>query len=181
LNKRFESEALGPRHDVSQLDSGQPILDAWLREFAGHADAKRQGRTYVWHAGDFAVVAYFNLSAHVIQRAELPSRYARSDPEQVPALLLGRLALDRRLQGKGLGSELLFDALSRAVDASNKVGGRYIVVEAVDDSAGAFYEHHGFRVCPSGSLTRYVRKVSDIEASLRAEGRAEPPFPPTTP
>jgi GNAT superfamily N-acetyltransferase len=90
----------------------------------------------------------------------------RGDPDRVPALLLARLALDRTLHGQGLGTELLLDALTRALAASNRVGGRYLVVDAIDDRAVAFYEHHGFLRVPGSALRRLVRKVSDIEASL---------------
>jgi GNAT superfamily N-acetyltransferase len=81
-------------------------------------------------------------------------------------LLLARLALDRHLQGQRLGSELLLDALGRAVAATDRVSGRYVVVDAIDDAAASFYEHHGFHRCPGETVRRFVRKVSDIKASL---------------
>lgn len=162
----FVSEALDDRHLLEIFDSGTPSLDDWLKRFARQIDAKRQGRTYVWHDGDLVAVAYFTLAPHVIQQAELSGRVARGNPDQIPALLLARMALDRRLHGQGLGTELLVDALSRAVAASNQVGGRYVVVDAIDEAAGTFYEHHGFLRCPPPHLRRYARKVSDIAASL---------------
>ena len=162
----FVSEALGERHELDAFDSGAPDLDDWLKRFARQADANGQGRTYVWHDGDLAVLAYFTLAPHVIQRAELPGPLARGNLDQIPALLLARLAVDRRFQGQGLGSDLLIDALSRAVAASDQVGGRYIVFDAMDEAAGRFYEHHGFLRCQSEQLHRYVRKVSDIASSL---------------
>jgi GNAT superfamily N-acetyltransferase len=162
----YNSEALTEKHDLSRFDSGQPPLDNWLLRHARGSDAKRQGRTYVWHDGDGMVVAYFTLCPHVIERAELPRKLGRGDPDQIPALLLARLALDRSLHGRGLGVELLLDALSRAVSASNQVGGRYVVVDAIDEVAAGFYEHCGFRRCPGSDVLRLVRKVSDIAVSL---------------
>jgi len=162
----FISEALDESHELDAFDSGTPRLDDWLRRFARQTDAKRQGRTYVWHDGNFVVIAYFTVAPHVIQRVELPGRLARGDLDQIPALLLARLAIDRRLQGQGLGTELLIDALSRAVAASDRVGGRSIVVDAIDEAAGRFYEHHGFLRCHTERLRRYARKVSDIASSL---------------
>jgi GNAT superfamily N-acetyltransferase len=163
----FESHPLDDHHDCSGFSSGHSTLDGWLRDHAVTADAKRQGRTYVWHRpGDTAVVAYFTLSPHLLQRAELPRRLGRGDPDRIPSLLLARLALDQTLHGQGLGTELLLDALTRALGASNRVGGRYLVVDAIDDRAAAFYEHHGFHRVPGTALRRLVRKVSDIEASL---------------
>jgi len=162
----YDSEALADNHDLSRFDSGQPILDDWLRRHARGSDAKRQGRTYVCHGGNGSVVAYFTLCPHVIERSELPRRLGHGDPDRISALLLARLALDRSLHGQGLGVELLLDALSRAVSASNQVGGRYVVVDAIDETAAGFYEHCGFRRCPGRDVLRLVRKVSDIAVSL---------------
>lgn len=162
----FSSEPLDDRHEVSPFNSGRPELDDWLRRFARQADAKRQGRTYVWHAGDHVVVGYFTLCPHVIRRFELPRRLGRGDVDQIPALLLARLALDRSLHGRRLGTELLLDALTRAVAASNLVGGRHVVIDAIDEPAARFHEYHGFQRCPIDGVLRLVRKVSDIAASL---------------
>jgi GNAT superfamily N-acetyltransferase len=78
----------------------------------------RTARTFGWHAEDELVVAYFSLAAHLVVRAELPPKVARGAPEAIPAVLHARLALDRSLHRRGLGGELLLDALSRAVQAS---------------------------------------------------------------
>lgn len=161
------SERLGDEHDLTRFDSGQPTLDEWLREHARTSDAKRVGRTYVWHAGDDIVIGYFTLCPHVIERSELPGKVGRGDPSRIPAILLARLALDRNAQGQRLGVELLIDALSRALTASDQVGGRYIVVDAIDEPAAHFYEHHGFRRCPGDHPVRLIRKVSDVATALR--------------
>jgi GNAT superfamily N-acetyltransferase len=125
----------------------------------GHA------RTFVWHGGDKVVVAYFSLAAHLVVRADLPPRLGRGSPDAIPAVLLARLALDRSLQGQGLGGELLVDALSRAVQASEVAAARLVVVDAIDEAAAAFYEHHGFVAVP-GNRQRLVQKVNDIAAAL---------------
>jgi GNAT superfamily N-acetyltransferase len=93
------------------------------------------------------VVGYFTLAPHVIGRAELSDKVGRGDLNEIPAILLARLALDAKHQGQGLGAELLVDALSRAVGASDRVGGRYVVVDALDERAGSFYEKYGFVQC----------------------------------
>lgn len=162
----FESELLRDDHDLSPFDSGQPELDEWLRRSALRGDAKRISRTYVWHSGDLAVVAYYALCPHVIERSALPGRLARGDPDRIPALLLAKLALGRHLHGQRLGAQLLLDALTRAVAASDRIGGRYVVVDAIDDAAADFYVHYGFQPCPGGDLRRLARKVSDISRSL---------------
>ena len=80
-------------------------------------------------------------------------------------MLLARLALDRALHGQGLGGELLLDALSRAVQASEVAAARLVVVDAIDEAAARFYEHHGFTAVP-GNRQRLVQRISDIAAAL---------------
>ena len=87
----------------------------------------------------------------------------------IPAILLARLALDTRLHGEGLGAELLWDALTRCVVASDAAGARVVVVDAIDEDAAAFYARFGFRA-PTGQL-RLVQKVSDVAAALQAKPR----------
>lgn len=79
-------------------------------------------------------------------------------------MLLARLALDRSLQGQGLGGALLAEALGRVVVVTNTVAARFVVVAAIDERAAAFYEHHGFRRIPE--TFRLVQKVADIAAAL---------------
>jgi predicted N-acetyltransferase YhbS len=112
------------------------------------------------------VVAYFSLAAHLVTRASLPRKTARGAPDAIPAILLCRLALDETLHGHGLGGELLWDALSRAVTASEIVAARVIVVDAIDEAASRFYAHHGFVRVP-GNAHRLVQKTRDVAAALR--------------
>jgi predicted N-acetyltransferase YhbS len=161
----YRSERLGPGHDVSGFRCGNEVLDAWLRQHAATAQAKRTSVTYVWSRGDAIVVAYYSLAPHLIENAEFPRRLGRRDPRQIPAILLARLALGEDLQGSGLGGVLLYDALTRAVAASQQAGGRYVVVDAIDDVAERFYQHFGFTATPRNA--RLVRKVSDIEADVK--------------
>ena len=121
-------------------------------------------RTYVWTESD-AVVAYFSLSPNEVRREALPSTLRHGAPYAIPAILLARLALDRSLQGTGLGSRLLLDALSRATEGIEMVGGRLLVVDAIDEQSMRFYERHGFRAMPSRPARLY-RKGSDITAAL---------------
>ncbi len=161
----FVSETLADDHAVERFRSGNDVLDVWLGQHARHAQAMRTARTFVWHTGDRVVVAYFSLAAHLVVRADLPPKIGRGSPDAIPAVLLARLALDRTLQGRGLGGELLVDALSRAVQASDLAAARLVVVDAIDETAAAFYEHHGFLAVP-GNPQRLIQKVSDIAAAL---------------
>nr|WP_228454415.1 GNAT family N-acetyltransferase [Streptomyces alkaliphilus] len=94
----------------------------------------------------------------------MPSRLGRGSPEQCPAVLLARLALDKKLQGRGLGGVLLADALEQVVLAVRNVAARFLVVDALDGEAVAFYERYGFKRIPGDN--RLFRKMSDITASL---------------
>lgn len=123
------------------------------------------GRTFVWHAGDRRVVAYFTLAAHLIVRSEVPAKIGRGSPEVIPAVILARLALDRSRHGQGLGAELLWDALSRALAADRQAAARLVIVDAVDERAAAFYRHHGFTSLSEES-GRLVQKMASIEAAL---------------
>ena len=162
----FTSEVLREHHDRTVFNSGNVDLDSWLRDHSLHASAMNTGRTFVWHSGDDVVVAYFTVAAHLVTRESLTKRTARGSPNVIPSILLARLALDVSLQGQGLGAELLWDALSRAVAANRQAAARLVVVDAVDERAASFYEHFGFEPIP-GNPTRLVQKVSSIEAALK--------------
>jgi GNAT superfamily N-acetyltransferase len=162
---RFRSQRLEAAHDVVSFTCGNEALDQWLHRHAATAQAKRTSVTYVWTTAEGKVAAYYSLAPHLIENADLPRRLGRGDPRQIPAILLARLALSEKLLGTGLGGILLYDALSRAVVASQQAGGRYVVVDAIDDNARQFYEHYGFTATPRPD--RLVRKVSDIEADIK--------------
>jgi GNAT superfamily N-acetyltransferase len=118
----------------------------------------------VWHRGDQLVLAYYSLTAHLLRREELPRSLGRGGPRQIPAVLLARLALHSSLHGQGLGGALLAEALGRVVAVTDTVAARFAVVDAIDEKAAAFYEHHGFRRIPE--TLRLVQKVADIAAAL---------------
>lgn len=118
----------------------------------------------MWHRRDRVAVAYYSLTAHLLQREELPRALGRGGPRQIPAALLARLALDRSLGGQGLGGALLAEALGRVIAATETVAARFVVVDAIDERAASFYEHHGFHPIPE--TRRLVQKVSDIAAAL---------------
>lgn len=123
-------------------------------------------RTFVtvWYPVDGVVVAYYTLGTHVLVKDQLSRALGRGSPERIPAALLARLALDRPLQGQGLGAVALAEAFGRVVEATKVVAARFVVVNAIDDSATRFYEHHGFNPIP-GAM-RLVRELFDVAAAL---------------
>ena len=161
---RFVAERLSEVHDRGSFSSGQAELDRWLVDHALNAETRRTARTFVWHRGDHVAVAYYSLTAHLLQREGLPRSLGRGGLRQAPAVLLARLALDRSLHGQGLGGALLAEALERVLAATETVAARFVVVDAIDERAASFYEHHGFQRIPKS--LRLVQKVSDIGAAL---------------
>jgi GNAT superfamily N-acetyltransferase len=146
-------EPLAARDDVLRFSNGDhPSLDEWLRERA-RASEGLSARTYVVCTLEEPdrVVGYFSISTALEQRNTLPSAKLRGGmPAQVPLLLIGRLAVDKEWQGRGMGSALLADALRRCLAAAEIVGARGVIVHAIDESAARFYEHHGFVRSPLG-------------------------------
>lgn len=144
---------LAAEYDVARFANGlHPGLDQWLRERALSSEGL-SARTYVTCAADkpVRIVGYFSIAAALERRAAPTSaKLRRGMPEQVPLLLIGRLAVDAQWQGRGLGSALLADALRRCHAASEIAGVRGVVAHAIDEAAAAFYERHGFIRSPLG-------------------------------
>jgi GNAT superfamily N-acetyltransferase len=138
------SSPLRPDHDLATFDCGNPTLNTWLREQGHRAQAADAARTYVWTDENSTVVrAYDAVAPTQVLRGEL-TRTQSGGYSVVPAYLIARLAVDRALHGRGLGAELLFDAIEKVVRASATGGGRLIVVDAIDEAAANFYRHHDF-------------------------------------
>ena len=91
------------------------------------------------------VIAYACLSAGAIVLAEVPGALRRNMPDPLPVVVLGRLAVDRRHHGQGLGRALVADALRRSLAARRLIGARALLVHAIDEQAAAFYRSLGFR------------------------------------
>jgi ribosomal protein S18 acetylase RimI-like enzyme len=160
----FVSELLTSAHELGAFDSGEVETDTWLRANALRAQRQGSARTRVLvRSGEHNVLGFYALTPHDTHRADL-SAGAAGGLRVVPGYLIAQLAVDRSLQGQGVGGELLLDALETIVSASDAVGGRLVVVDAVDERALAFYEHFGFvRI---GTSMRLYQKVSRIAGSI---------------
>ena len=158
-------EPLAPRHDISQFSSGVPTLDAWLRGKARLSEAKGGARTYVACDGD-RVAGFYSLAASSVERRRLSSRVGRDMPDPVPVILLGQLAVDEARRGRGLGSDLLIDAVGRALAAAGEVGARAVVLQAIDERARAFHERFGFRPFSEREPLMPVLRMSEIAGLL---------------
>lgn len=153
-------------HDCELFDSGEPDLDDWLRRSSVPAAAARVAQTFVWVTADQRVGAFYAISAHALTRGEAPSRIGRGVPDPVPAALIGKLALDRAFQRKGLGAVLVADAVRRIVDAS-RVGPavRAVVVDASTSRGRLLYRTLGLTPI-ADHPTRLVARAETLEKAL---------------
>ncbi|KCZ50362.1 MULTISPECIES: GNAT family N-acetyltransferase [Alphaproteobacteria] len=128
---------LTAEHDLSAFDCGEPALNDWLRHRALKNES-RFSRTYVVCVGN-QVVGYFCISAGSVERGAAPGKVRRNAPDQIPVSVVGRLAVDLDHAGKGLGADLLADALRRIALASQSIGIGAVMVQAKDEAAKRFY------------------------------------------
>ncbi len=141
-------------HDLSAFNSGESVLDDWLRERAWHNLQAAASRTYVVCPRESQrVVGYYSLSMGQLLAAEATGPMRRNMPKFIPAIVLGRLAIDLDFQGQGLGTALLADVVERALRASAEVSARLVLVHAISPSAETFYLQHGFTRLPIDSPT----------------------------
>ncbi len=140
-------EPLDRRHDRTGFSCGLPELDRYLARQAGQDIRRRTARVFVCTAGETdAVLGFYTLSALSIDLTSLPDELSRKLPRHpVPCALIGRLAIDRSAQGRGMGRLLLADAVRRVVAAGETVAMHALIVDAANDDAKRFYEGFGFR------------------------------------
>ncbi len=128
---------LTAKHDVTGFDCGEPALDDWLRHRALKNES-RFSRTYAVCEGA-RVVAFYCITAGAMDRAAAPGRLRRNAPDAIPVSIIGRLAVARSHAGRGLGADILSDALRRIAVAAQSIGSAAVVVQAKDERAKAFY------------------------------------------
>ena len=128
---------LTAKHDLSAFDCGEPALNDWLHHHALKNES-RFSRTYVVCDGD-RVVAYYCISAGAIQRSAAPGKLRRNAPDAIPVSVIGRLAVNRDHAGRGLGADILADALRRIILASQSIGISAVLIHAKSDAAKRFY------------------------------------------
>ncbi len=154
-------EPLGAGHDRSGFESGVEPLDRYFRVQAGQDARKNIAAPFVLVLPDGEIGVYYTLSSTSVHLAELPDQVARKLPRypHVPATLLGRLAVDRRQQGKGYGRFLLADALYRS--ALSEIASFAVIVDAKDENARRFYERESFLSLPEQPM-KLFRPMADI-------------------
>jgi predicted N-acetyltransferase YhbS len=146
------------RHKTDGFECGHPSLDHWLRAYAGQSQRRDVARTFAVADQEWRVVGYYTLVAAEVEHgaASPPVRAGVSRHFPIPVCLIARLAVDIGWQGRGLGRDLLRDGMRRALAASEQIGIRAVVADAIDDRAAAFYRRHGFESAAVDGLTLMV-------------------------
>jgi GNAT superfamily N-acetyltransferase len=164
------------RHDRSQFDCGEPALDEWLRRYAGQNRRRDTAATWVIADADDRVAAYASIAMTGIDRSAAPAGLARQASDPVPALLLGRLAVDRHYSRRGVGTALVAHVLATAVELNTHAAARAVVVSVINPNARRWWERLGFHPfdpdeeeCPDlYLLTVEIAKTLDSESWARS-------------
>lgn len=152
--------------DCTSFDCGEITLDTWVRTRALRNEKAGASRTFVSvETQTRVVVGYYCLSASSLTREETTSSLRRNMPDPIPVILIGRLAVDKRFAGNGLGASLLQEAILKGIEVSQLVGARALVVHAISESAENFYRKFGFTLVPNTARVMYIT-MADAEATI---------------
>ncbi|MFI3123888.1 MAG: GNAT family N-acetyltransferase [Methylococcales bacterium] len=132
------------KHNRKDFDCGVEELNVYLKQIANQDQRRNLTRVYVL-AEEKQIIGYYSISGHSVSRDTLPTDIKFGSYQQIPFLLLGRLAVDKQYQGNGYGDALIFHALKMTVETAEKIGILGIIVEAKDDKVAMFYEGFGFK------------------------------------
>lgn len=148
---------LATSHDRKRFACGVPELDGYLQRQASQDLKRRLAVTYVLAESGGRIAGYYTLSNFSIELTELPEKMAGKLPyPRIPAVLIGRLAIDQDFQGRGIGERLLMDALNRSTEQSRAMASWAVVVHAKNESAANFYLNYGFIPFPGSSLHLFL-------------------------
>lgn len=173
----FLSSALNDNHVLSEFSCGIEVLDNWLKLQALRAQKAGVATTTVWRqrANPNQVVAYFAIAPTLATKGALTRRLS-AGYSVIPGWLLVRLAVDNAFQGKGVGQQLLHDAISRIVAAAEIGAGRLIVVDPINDTVVDWYSKAGFATTEGPDRRMYLT-ISDARNAIRADFAPPKPSP----
>ena len=166
----FLIAALDAQHDRTVFNSGSEPLDRYLREQVTQDIRRRVAACFV-ALSEQRIAGYYTLASASLLLADLPASTGQKLPRYptVPAVRMGRLAVDQAFKGQGLGAALLADAPGRAI--RSEIAAYALMVDAKDDSAAAFYQHHGFVALPSSPLALFL-PLATASASSETDNKA---------
>lgn len=145
-------ELLTDHHEIADFSCGVPQLDEWLQRRALANQHSGGSRTFVLADADHRVLAYYALAAGAVAPADAPGAIRRNMPAPIPVIVLGRLAVDSRMQGRKYGAFMLRDAVLRAQLVAENAGVRAMIVHAMSDAARDFYLGYGFVPSPTDPM-----------------------------
>jgi predicted N-acetyltransferase YhbS len=147
-----------------EFDCGRDSLNQWFRRHAWRNQQSGASRTnVVCDATGGAIVGYVALGSAQIQRAFLPRRAQRNQPDPLPAILLGQLAVDRHHHGRGTARSLMWFALTTSVRFSREIGCFGVLTHPLDDDVRAFYRRFGFEDLPGDPGRGMIVRMIDLE------------------
>lgn len=167
---QFRLQALQDGHDRTVFDSGSGPLDRYLRQQVTQDIRRRVAACFVAVNDAQRIAGYYTLASASVPLGHLPPATAKKLPRYpaVPAVRMGRLAVDLAFKGQGLGGAVLADALQRS--ARSEIAAYALIVDAKDETAAAFYRHHGFIALPSSELRLFL-PLATVAALATAEKR----------
>jgi GNAT superfamily N-acetyltransferase len=157
-------EPLAIHHDTGAFSCGVASLDQWLKHRALKNQATGASRTFVV-CDRRRVLAYYALASSAVTAEIATGRLRRNMPDPIPVVVLARLAVDRSLQGTGIGRALVRDACLRVIAAADSIGIRGMIVHALSPDAHAFYERAGFDPSPLDPMT-LMATIADLRAGM---------------
>jgi predicted N-acetyltransferase YhbS len=159
---------LEARHELDAFSCGEASLDGWLHRHARGAMAAGSARVFVSTEDGARVCGFYALAASTVSAGDATARVLKGQPSarSVPAVLLGRLAVDRRHQGRRLGTSLLQDALLRIAAAGREIGIRVVLVHALGERQRDWYEQFGFESSPTDPL-HLILLMKDLQKLVR--------------
>lgn len=142
----FRTQPLSTEHHREAFSCGVEALDRYLQRQAAQDVAKHVAAAFVAAPDGHTIAGFYTLSAHTVNLADVPENIAKKLPRyaNIPATLLGRLAVSQAFRGQGIGDHLVMDAFRRVLAAVQEIGTALVVVDAKDDRARRFYLRHGF-------------------------------------
>ena len=154
----MQVRTLAGDHDRQGFDCGRQELNDWLRRVARQHQDKGLSKTFVAvrEEAPTRICGYYALTLAELENRHLPEACRKKLPQRIPGVRLGRLAVDRRYQGKGLGELLLVDALTRARRIYTEAGGIGLFVDALDREAAGYYLNFGFDASPDNPLLLFL-------------------------
>jgi predicted GNAT family N-acyltransferase len=160
---------LSKTYNKTIFNCGYTLLDDYIKKQAKQDVNRDLSACFVLVDNENVVKGYYTLSANSVKREDFPEALIKKLPpsyNDLPTILLGRLAIDNTLQGKGYGEILLMDALTRSVKISESLGAIAVIVDPIDEKAQAFYAKYGFILLPtSGKMLIPIQTIKDLQNS----------------